>query len=263
MPITAFQKDMLQLLAANRKPESHLAGGTAINRADSSPRYSADIDFFQDLADDVFAAAQADAALLASQGYTVTWMLRQPYLQRVSVRRGDEALKLEWCYDSSFRFFPVQPDPEFGYCLHPADLSTNKVLAMAGRSEIRDFIDILYLHETYLSLGAISWAACGKDLGFNPCSLLDFAKRHMKFREDDLAGEHLVRPVCLTDLKEDWHTAVAQAEGLIAELPAAEVGCLYLSPSFSPITPDPAAADFSVAIRHFCSIRGAWPTVAP
>jgi 5'-nucleotidase len=50
--------------------------------------------------------------------------------------RGDDHLRLDWCYDSAFRFFPVQPDEEFGYCLHRADLATNKVLALAGRGDV-------------------------------------------------------------------------------------------------------------------------------
>src|SRR6202034_3931759 len=105
-----------------------------------------------------------------------------------------------------------------------ADLAANKALALAGRAEIRDFIDILFLHDSYLSLGAICWAACGKDEGFTPRSLLEFGKRHMKFREEDLARENLARPISLVELKEAWLKAVEQAEQLFARLPVAEGG---------------------------------------
>ena len=128
-----------------------------------------------------------------------------------------------------------------------------------GDSEIRDLIDILYLHETYLSLGAICWAACGKDPGFTPFSLLDSAKRLAKFREADLAAEQLRQPISLGELKQAWLNAAAQAEDLFARLPAPEVGCLYLSPASQPVSPDPASADFATLVRHFGSIRGAWP----
>jgi Nucleotidyl transferase AbiEii toxin, Type IV TA system len=262
MPLTALQRSVLQLLAKQREPESHVAGGIAINRTSESPRYSADIDFFHDLADRVFANAESDAATLVNNGYAIDWLLRQPYLHRAMVRRDREELKLEWCFDSAFRFFPVQADPEFGYCLHPADLATNKVLALAGRSEIRDLIDVLFLHETYLNLGAICWAACAKDPGFNPVSLLEAAKRQAKFREADLAGEKLRQPIQLAELKEAWLKAAAQAEDLVLRLPAAEVGCLYLTSSFQPVSPDPASPDFAKLIRHFGSIRGAWPVLA-
>jgi hypothetical protein len=262
MPLTAIQTDVLRLLAGNRQPESHLAGGTAINRSSASPRFSADLDFFHDAAENASQNAEKDAALLTQNGFGVDWSLREANMQRAYVRRGADALKLEWCHDSAFRFFPVQPDAEFGYCLHPADLATNKALALAGRAEIRDFIDILFLHESYLTLGAICWAACGKDQGFTPRSLLDFAKRHMKFREEDLARENLARPITLVELKEAWLKAADQAEHLFARLPLAEVGCLYLTPSFLPVTPDPASPDFAKLSRHFGSIRGAWPVLA-
>jgi hypothetical protein len=233
-----------------------------LNRADDSPRFSADLDLFHDAAERVLTAAEADVAVLLGHGYAVRWLLRQPFLQRAEVRRAGDVLRLDWCHDSAFRFFPVQADPEFGYCLHPADLATNKVLALAGRQEVRDFLDVLYLHERYLSLGALCWAACGKDQGFTPWSLLDLAKQHVKYRHEDLAGEHLARPLALADLKDAWLRAVAQAEVLFPALPAADLGCLYLDESGAPYTPDPQSADFAAARRHFGSLRGAWPKPA-
>ncbi len=262
MPLTAIQRAVMQLLAARRTAESHVAGGVAINRADNSPRYSADIDFFHDVAENVFTCAEGDAAALAQAGFTVEWLLRQPFLYRANLAKDSDRLKLEWCFDSAFRFFPVQPDPELGYCLHQADLAANKVLALAGRSEIRDLIDTLFFHDTYLHLGAICWAACGKDPGYNPISLLEAAKRQTKFRAEDLASEQLASPITLPQLKERWLTAAGQAEELIQRLPALDVGCLYLTPTFTPVTPNPEHAEFPKLIRHYGSIRGAWPVLA-
>lgn len=162
----------------------------------------------------------------------------------------------------TFRFFPAQPDREFGYCLHPADLATNKALALAARAEIRDFIDILYLHDTYLTLGALLWAASGKDQGLTPRFILNLASRHMKFREEQLARERIAKPITLQELKVAWLKAFEQADRLLANLPLAEVGCLYLKPDFTPVTPDPESSDFPSLIRHYGSIRGAWPTLA-
>ena len=261
MPLTEFQRDILRLLAANRQPESHVAGGTAINRSNTSPRYSADIDLFHDVAESVRTSSEKDTALLLQHGYEIEWLDQQAQMQRVVAKRAGQILKLEWCHDSAFRFFPAQKDPEFGYCLHPADLATNKMLALAARAEIRDFFDIIFLHTTYLSLGAICWAACGKDQGFTPRSLLDFGKRHMKFREDDLAQVRLAQPISLVELKQAWLQAVDDAERLVSRLPLAEVGCLYLNAALTPITPDPASAEFPKLIRHYGSIRGAWPVV--
>ena len=65
-----------------------------------------------------------------------------------------------------------------------------------------------------------------------------------------------------TDLKETWHKTAAQAEELFSQLPPEEIGSLYLKPDFSPLVPDPSSPDFSAVIRHFGSLRGAWPVLA-
>jgi hypothetical protein len=261
MPLTDLQKEVAAILAANRNPGSHLAGGAVLNRADASPRYSNDLDLFHDAAESVALCAEADFQTLQARGYSLEWLLRQPGFYRAQLARGADTLKLEWCSDSAFRFFPVQPDELFGYCLHPADLATNKALALAGRAEIRDFLDILYLDTHCLSLGAIVWGACGKDEGFTPWSLLDMAKRHVRYREEDLASEHLARPLDLKELKEQWLSAVARAEELFPQMPAEEVGCVYLDAGNKPVTPVPGHPETAKLVRHFGSVRGAWPTI--
>jgi hypothetical protein len=262
MPLTPFQREVARLLAAHRNPDSHVAGGVVINRSDASPRYSADLDLFHDAVESVAVCANADAAELIKRGLAVEWQIRQPGFYRAQAFRGADSLKLEWCADSAFRFFPVQPDPDFGYSLHPADLATNKVLALAGRSEFRDLLDILYLHDSYLGLGAICWAACGKDEGFTPLSILDHAKRNTKFQEANLVSERLAHPVTLPMLKERWLAAASAAENLVTRLPAREVGCLYLDKAGSPVTPDPESGAFPTLVRHFGSLRGAWPKLS-
>ena len=259
MPLTDFQREVALLLASHRNPESHVAGGAVINRADESLRYSDDLDIFHDVAESVAVCAEADAAVLRTAGCSFHWTLRQEGFFRAEVRRGKDGLRLDWAADSPFRFFPVQPDKDFGYCLHPADLAVNKVLALAGRSEFRDFLDVLYLDGSYLSLGTIIWAACGKDPGYTPALLLDLANRHVRFQESDLLGELLARPVDFKDLKTQWLAACERAQSLFLRLPAQELGCLYVDTNGIPQTPDPDSADFSRFTRHWGSVRGAWP----
>ncbi|MCI0376083.1 MAG: nucleotidyl transferase AbiEii/AbiGii toxin family protein [Gemmataceae bacterium] len=261
MPLTALQKEVLQLLAKHRNPESHAGGGAVINRALDSPRYSSDLDFFHDIAGSLVTSAETDVQVLQSHGFAVEWLLRLEFLLRARIVRNVDELRLDWCFDSAFRFFPVQADPEFGYCLHPADLATNKLLAVVGRAVIRDFVDILYLHDTYLSLGAMAWAASGKDPGLTPFSILDFAQRQMKFREEDLQGEKLNKPTTLVELKTKWLQALEQARDLVAHWPARDSGCLYLNEQGVPFTPNAADPSFDKITRHFGSVRGAWPKV--
>ena len=261
MPLTPFQRGVARILAKHRNPESHVAGGAVINRGEDSPRISDYLDIFHDMAASVAASAEADANALLGEGYSIEWTLRGEAFIKAIVTRGEDHLRLDWATDSAFRFFPVLPDDEFGYCLHQADLAANKVLALAGRSEVRDFLDILLIDRTYLSLGATIWAACGKDQGYTPPLLLDSTNRHSRFQQADLKGENLTQPINLRELKQQWLAARERGERLFEQLPSEELGCLYLDRENKPVTPDPANPDFPKLTRHYGSVRGAWPKI--
>ncbi len=250
------------MLAAGRSPESYLAGATVLHRSDASPRFSQDLDFFHDVADSVARCAEADAVTLLSAGLEFAWLLRTPTFYRAVVSADRERLKLEWAQDSAFRFFPVQADDFCGYRLHDADAAVNKVLALAGREEVRDYVDILHLHGSCLSLGALAWAACGKDPGYSPAFLLDHAGRHVGYSQDQLDRLQLRASLRVGDLKRQWFAAVAEASRLITSLPEDELGCLYLASDGAPVTPDPTSTEFRGLRRHFGSVRGAWPLIA-
>jgi len=261
MPISDVQMELLRCIAANRSPESYLAGATVLNRASGSPRFSQDIDLFHDLADSVTLCAEQDAATLAEAGYAIEWILRTGTFHRAVVTLHGQQVKVEWAQDSAFRFFPVQKDAFCGYRLHDADAATNKVLALANRSEIRDFVDVLHLHQTYLTLGALVWAACGKDPGFTPEFLLDQVSRHTAYTQADVDRLQLKAPLDLKLLKRTWLDALREAQKLVESLPTTEIGCFYLDQTQAPVNPDPSADEFPLLLRHCGSVRGAWPTV--
>jgi len=163
MPLIHVQAQVLKAIAANRSPESYLAGATVLHRDSDTPRFSQDLDLLHNLAESVARCAEADAATLQDAGYELRWLLRTPAFYRAVLSAAGEQLQMEWAQGSAYRFSPVQEDEQCGYCLHHADAAENKILALAGRQEIRDFVDILHLHDTYLHLGAMAWAACGQD----------------------------------------------------------------------------------------------------
>lgn len=261
MPISDIQARVLKEIAANRSPDSYLAGATVLHRGEKTPRFSQDLDFFHDIEEKVSQSAEKDAATLRSAGFGFMWLLRMPTFHRGIVTVDDRQLKIEWAQDSAFRFFPVQDDARFGYRLHDADAAVNKCLALAGRNEVRDFVDILHLHATCLSLGALTWAACGKDPGFTPELLLDQASRHTACSQADLNRLQLREPLDVNALKREWFAALEDAQKTITVLPPDELGCLYLGLDGNPITPDPGSDNFSRLTRHRGSVRGAWPRI--
>ena len=167
----------------------------------------------------------------------------------------------KWAYDSAFRFFPVQADTELGFVLHPLDGATNKVLALAGRGELRDYLDVLFLHQNVLSLEALAWAACGKDSGFTPHFLIEEAQRLAHYPASRLNTLLLREPLDLVECKRQWLQALAEATALFNQLPPEEVGCLYLNANNQAVTPNPDAQEFFQLRRHYGSVRGAWPAI--
>jgi hypothetical protein len=185
VPLSRIQTRVLRLLALHRDPESHVAGARPLNR--DAARYSDDIDVFHDREERVAAAAWDDAGTLRAAGYGVSWLRQLPLIYTAEVSERDDSTRLEWVVDSDFRFFPTVRDETFGYMLHPVDLATNKAMAAAGRREVRDLVDLVTVHESILSLGAVIWAAVEKSPGFTPEGLIAEIRRNSNYPAADLA----------------------------------------------------------------------------
>lgn len=251
VPLTGFQAAVARLLAGSRTEDSHLAGGAAINIEPNTQRYSNDLDYFHDSEQRVAGAFADDHALLANHGYDVEVEIRQPGYVRAVVSQGDQSTKIEWAHDSAWRFLPPVADARVGYRLHPIDLAVNKVLTLAGRDEPRDFLDIMQVHRETLPLGALCWAAAGKDPGFTPTSLLELLRRRGKYREEDFARLRLTEPVDLRALKSRWLEMLDQAERFVASRRPDEVGCLYYSrASHRFVQPPGDAGDVDIVPHH-------------
>lgn len=179
MPLTEFQRAVCRLIAENRiaQGESYIAGGVALNTVLEAPRTSRDIDLFHDTEQALLASWDADRALLANAGYAVTVQRERPSFVEALVGRHDGSVLMQWVRDSAFRFFPLVRHDELGLTMHAFDLATNKVLALVGRLEVRDWVDVIGCHEKIQRFGYLAWGACGKDPGFSPRSLLEHARR--------------------------------------------------------------------------------------
>jgi hypothetical protein len=158
---------------------------------------------------------------------------------------------------------PLVRDSLGGLLLHPVDLAINKVLALVGRDEARDFVDVLFVHNRILPLGALCWAAVGKDPGFTPLSLLELLKRQGRYRPEDFSRLDLREPFDLVAAKTSWRAALEEAEAFCRTRPPDEIGCLYWSRSqlkfVMPLRDALTAADL---VPHFGSPGGVLPSVS-
>ncbi len=262
MPLGPLEREVLRVLAVNRNPDSFVAGATVLNQSPDSLRASQDIDLFHDTIEALRLSVEADLASLQHAGFEATLVTQHDTFCRARVRRGDAATKIEWVNDSAYRFFPIEADPELGWRLNFWDAATNKVLAAAGRAVARDYLDMIWLHQRHLSFGALVWAAAAKDPGLSPEMIVDMARRHAKYRQEELDAVRPVQPMNVRELKQVFLQAADEAEALFQKLPSSEMGCFYLDAQLRPVCPDPAAPGFAALTRHYGSVKGAWPRIA-
>jgi hypothetical protein len=231
MALTEFQRTVCRLIARQRiaSGRSYVAGGTALNTMTGATRLSRDVDVFHDAVQDVATSWQTDRALLEGGGFLVdATRLREGFVEAV-VSRAGESVMLQWTADSAFRFFPLVEHPDFGLALHPFDLATNKVLALVGRVEARDWIDTIHCDQSIQTLGCLAWAACGKDAGFSPSSILEEAARSARYAPDEIHSLAFAGPSPdPADLSRRWHAMLGEARRIVALLPPERAGSCVL-----------------------------------
>jgi hypothetical protein len=197
----------------------------ALNELLAAPRLSRDIDLFHDTDTALRVSWEADRGLLETNGFEVTVLRERPSFVEARVSKGGDVVLVEWARDSAYRFFPLVEHPDLGLVLHPFDLATNKVLALVGRLEARDWIDVIECDARLQPLGYLVWAACGKDPGFSPKGILEEAARGGRYsvaeiRALDFGGE----PLDASALSVRWHSMLGAARRVVDALPPEEVG---------------------------------------
>jgi hypothetical protein len=151
--------------------------------------------------------------------------------------------------------------------LHPFDLATNKVLALVGRLEARDWVDVIESHDRLQPLGYLAWAACGKDPGFGPAAIVEIAARTARYSAEEVSRLSFAgtQPDA-AGLARRWHAALESARAVVAALPPAEAGTCVLDLSgglFRGVPREVAdALRRGQLVFHPGRIRGALPTLA-
>ncbi len=269
MALAEFQQNLYRLIAQNRieQGESYVAGRAALNTILDAPRLSRDIDLFYDTHEAVISSWEADQKLLSSHRYSVEIVRERKVYIEALVGRDGESVLMQWTADSAFRFFPLVQHPILGLTLHPFDLATNKVLALVGRLEVRDWIDLIRCHTDIQKAGYLIWAACGKDPGFNPFLILQEAKRSSHYTSADLAElDFSSSPPRIEDLASQWREILREGEKLIALLPADEAGKCILGKNGELYNGTPEELSDALTedhlILHSGTIKGAFPAIA-
>ena len=266
MAVTDFQRSICRLIADHRKQSgiSYVAGGVALNLLLAGARLSRDIDVFHDAEEAVHVSFAADRGLLEGAGYTVSVRRELPGFVAALVAKSGAAVRMEWARDSAYRFFPLMEHDQLGLTLHPFDLATNKILALVGRLEVRDWVDVINADRRLQPLGYLLWAACGKDPGYSPGSLLAHARRTTHYSAVEVAQlEFQGAAPGAGELASAWHGMLDQAASVIDLLPPEEAGTCVLDSDDNLFTGSSAHLARALAgsrIRfHAGSLGGAYP----
>ncbi|HEX7706866.1 MAG TPA: hypothetical protein VF701_10460 [Thermoanaerobaculia bacterium] len=267
MALTAIQRDICRLLAAERiaSGESYVAGGAALITMLEASRRSQDLDLFHDTEEALQSTWSADRNALNRASFALEVVRERPAFIEAVIRRGDESVILQWTHDSAFRFFPLVEHPLLGLTLHPFDLATNKILALVGRVEARDWIDIIACDRSVQPLGYLVWAASGKDPGLTPDLVLEQAGRSARYSASEIeALDFDGEPPDPAVLSRQWKAMLATSATLVDLLPPDRLGTCVLCDGDLFLGDADSLRDALAAgslTFHAGSIRGALPRI--
>jgi len=264
MASTPFQRALCRLIAAQRAQsgESDVAGGVALNTVTRAARISRDIDLFHDRDEAVIRSWESDSNLLRANGYEARLLREQIRFVEALVEHDGNSVLLQRTADRAFRFVSLVEDADFGLVLHPFDLATNKVLAVVGRLEVRDWVDVITCHERIQPLGYLMWATCGKDPGFTPQAIWEPAARSARYSAVEVSP--LVfdgPPPDAAQLSKRWRIILVQARRLMERLPVEHVGQCVLRPDGELFRGDETEWKNATLAFPPGSQRGAFPKV--
>jgi hypothetical protein len=149
-------------------PQAHtlaLAGGGAMIAHGFTDRPTRDVDLFTEVdPDEATQVAAALRAELEREGLRVLPADRPPHTNRFVITdpNSGSACQVEVFPDGGRLRPTVQLD--IGPVLHPDDLAADKMLALWGRAEIRDYADVVALLDRYQAAALLELAAA-KDTG--------------------------------------------------------------------------------------------------
>lgn len=180
--LTPLQEQVAEIIAGLEEAEGFaLAGGAALIVRGDVRRQTRDLDFFGLTADAVDRLLPAVDRALQDAGLVVHHVQESPGFARLIVESSDDRTELDLSADA--RLFPVEPG-RLAPTLTGEELAVDKVLAVFGRAEARDFVDLMALEPRY-GLERLCQLAAEKDRGFTPALLAEMLDRFPRLRQEE------------------------------------------------------------------------------
>lgn len=167
-----FQDQVLQILDG-LETGFYLTGGTAASRGYLHHRFSDDLDLFVN-DDERFRlwSQRLVQALVSQETFTVDVLAAEERFTRLNVVQADLILKIDLVNDVPARVGGVSHHPQLGRLDSAENILANKITALTGREEPKDFADVWgFCCQMDLSLTAAIKDAHSKAAGIFPADL--------------------------------------------------------------------------------------------
>lgn len=195
--LSPLQQQVAEIIAGLEEAEGFaLAGGAALIARGDVQRQTRDLDFFGLTADAVDRLVPAVDRALRAAGLAVHHVQENPGFARLVVEGADDRTTVDLAADA--RLFPAEPGRP-APTLSGEELAVDKVLALFGRAEARDFVDLMAVERRY-GLERLCRLAAEKDRGFSAAVFAEMLGRFGRLRRaefelDNVGYEQLTRQV--------------------------------------------------------------------
>lgn len=219
--MTPFQVMVLEMLFNGLlgRRNYYFTGGTALAEFYLQHRYSDDLDIFTRERRDIRADYLDVKRSLAAKAIEVSTELELDDFVRFFVSGTGEigsGLKVELCRDAGAQMSVAETID--GITVDSfEDIAVNKVRALYGRSEIKDFVDLFFiLRESKFTLDYLVGRAKEKEADFErEDAVLEFATKLLGVKNLQLHNIRMIKPLAMEDLQS---SLITKAEAIIRRL---------------------------------------------
>jgi hypothetical protein len=195
--LSPLQEQVAGIIAGLEEAEDFaLAGGAALIARGDVQRQTRDLDFFGLTGAAVDRLVPAVDRALRDAGLVVRHIQENSGFARLVVESADDRTEVDLAADA--RLFPAEPG-RLAPMLSGEELAVDKVLAVFGRAEARDFVDLMAVEGRY-GLDRLCELAVEKDRGFTPEMFAEMLGQFGRLRSEEFGldqstYEQLVREV--------------------------------------------------------------------
>lgn len=194
--LTPLQRRILAVVAG-RLDGVFLSGGSALGPFHLGHRRSVDLDLFTRERGAYDTRVRELLRLMDDEKLAVTAGHAGPGFHRFVVTDGTETVPVDVVLDTTPAVGPTLV-VEGGLAIDSlTDIAANKLAAVLGRAELRDYVDLYFLEQAGIDLVALLPAARQKDGGLDAATLA-FVLSDVEVNADPVG---LVRPVSAADLQ--------------------------------------------------------------